>query len=252
MKNKLILLLLVIVALTITLTACGQEKSTNPLDGDDAKAAYDYICEKMNALDGFEADMIEASTYGGETESMEMDVKLSRQGGKKAFISTKLDDAGSFMDMTYIDGMVYCYVKSSGMEMKYKSTDASLTSGFDDIFASFEEDDEEVVSVTFGSRENGVYVLNAVATEETVLEIVMEKYEGYEMEASDFSNLSLTITMECGADGYVTKMIQTLTYTVEGESYTETSTCTYKNIGTVPEISAPADADSYMNMDEME
>ena len=251
MKNKLMLLLLVLVALVVTLAACGESAAnTNPLEGDDAKAAYDFVSKKMNGLGGFEADMIEASAYGDETSSMEMDVKINLTGGKKGVITTELDGEGSLLDMTYIDGTVYCLMKSSGMEIKYKSSDSSLTSGFDELFATFEEEDDDFASVEFVSRENGVYVLKATATEETALEIIMNDFEDAEMDASDFSNLSLTMTVECDADGYVTKMMQTLSCTVEGETYTRTTSCTYKNIGTLPEITAPADADSYMNMDE--
>ncbi|MBQ4121256.1 MAG: hypothetical protein IJD35_04495 [Clostridia bacterium] len=252
MKNKLILLVLLLVALVFTFTACGDTETTTPLEGDDAKAAYDFVCEKMNALGGFEAEMLEESNNGSESASMEMSVKINFANGKKGYITTKLDDAGSLLDMTYLDGTVYCLMKSSGMEIKYKSADASLTAAFEELFSTFEEDDDEIASVAFGSRENGVYTLNLTATEATALEFIMNDFEDMEMDASDFSHVSLTMTLECNAEGYVTKMIQTLSYTVAGEAYTETTTCTYKNIGTLPEITAPADADSYMNMDEMQ
>jgi len=60
------------------------------------------------------------------------------------------------------------------------------------------------------------------------------------------------MTFECNANGYVTKIVETLTYTFDGDHCSETTTCTFKNVGTLPAVSAPADADSYMNMDEME
>ena len=77
MKSKLILLILVLVALVVTLAACGGTAettanetttvpvvTTTPLDGDDAMAAYEYVSEKMNALKGFEATLVEEQTVG--------------------------------------------------------------------------------------------------------------------------------------------------------------------------------------------
>ena len=93
----------------------------------------------------------------------------------------------------------------------------------------------------------GMLLLNGIA-----LESIMEDYEGLDIDASAFSNVSKTMTFECTADGYVTKSVERLTYTFDGEVCSEITTLTFKNAGTLPEISTPADADSYMNMDEME
>lgn len=159
------------------------------------------------------------------------------------------------MDATYIDGLVYVVVKSVGFEMKYKTRDESMIAAFEGIFNAFEKEDDgkqEIASVSFVSRENGVYTLTATMTEASALETIMADYEGFEIDASEFSNISKVITIECGADGYVVRMAQTLCYTFDGEVYRESMTCNYVNIGVVPEISAPADADSYMDMDAME
>ena len=276
MKTKLILLLLVLVALVFTFAACGETTDTtaenttvpdvtttvpvttppSPLDGEDAKAAYEYVSEKMAELHGFEAKMIQESSYFGETSTMEADIKINLADGKKGFMSMKLED-GSFIDATYIDGIVYCLMKMTGFEMKYTTQDESMTSMFEEFFSILEEDNgeedkNEVASVVFGKRENGVYTLVVTATEEAALASIMADYESLDVDSSEFSNISNVMTFECNANGYVTKIVETLTYTFDGDHCSETTTCTFKNVGTLPAVSAPADADSYMNMDEME
>ena len=274
MKNKLILLLVALLALVFTFAACSGSAATTteapdtttapvttteapvtttPLDGDDAMAAFEYVSEKMNALLGFEVEMTEETSYNGVSDKMDMKVKVAFDEGKKAFMSVKMDEGT--MDATYIDGVVYVVMKMTGMEMKYKTQDASMTASFEKIFNTFEDehdDKADIASISFVSRENGVYKLTAVMTEEAALELVLAGYEGYEIDASAFSNVSQEITFECTADGYVTKQTQTLTYTVAGAVCTETTSGNYLNLGVIPEINAPADADSYMNMDEME
>lgn len=276
MKNKLMILLVVLVALVFTLVACGETTdttadtttvpavtttttsttatvvTTTPLEGEDAMAAYAFICNKMNALQGFEVNIVENSRYNDETSVMESDVKMNYADGKKGFMSTKLED-GSLVEATYIDGIVYCLMKMPGFEMKYKTQDESMTSTFEDWFDTFEEDEkDQVATVVFGKRENGIYTLVVTATEEGALELIMADYEGLGVDASEFSDVSNVVTYECNAEGYVIKFTETLTYTWDGDRYSETTTCTFKNVGTLPEVKAPADADSYMDMDEME
>ena len=257
MKKKLVLVLvaLMLVTFVFAFASCGGNgetapTTTSPLDGDDALAAYEYLSDKMNALGGFEATMVEESSYDGETSSMEMNVKLSLTDGKKGSIA--MEEGGTLLDLTYIDGTVYYLMKMSGMTMKYKSTDPSMTAAFDILFAIFEDEEEDIASAEFVSRENGVYTLKVKATDEKALEKVTESYEDMGLDNPSFSDTSLTLTLICTAEGYVSSMTQTMSYKLDGEAYSEKSTITFKNVGTVPEITAPADADTYMNMDDME
>ena len=177
-----------------------------------------------------------------------------RYDGKKGIMTATMDESTT-MKATYIDGLVYVVVQSTGLQMKYKTRDESMTSAFEKIFSTFEKDEEDtdkIASVTFGTRENGVYTLVATYTKEAALETIMKDYEGYEIDASAFTNITDTMVFECTADGYVTKMTETITYTVEGMECSMTTVGTYKNVGVIPEITAPADADSYMDMDAME
>ncbi len=280
MKTKLIVLLLVLVALVVTFAACGESAgttadetttapavtttipvttttapvTTTPIEGEDAMAAYKFMSEKMSTLRGFEVTMLSESSFGVESVSQEGSVKINLADGKKGFMSMQLEE-NSMVDATYIDGVVYCLVKMPGMEMKYKTQDESMTSSFETIFTAFETEkdgENKIESVAFGKRENGVYTLVATATKEEALASIMEEYEGFDIDPSAFSNISHTMTYECTADGYVTKSVETLTYTFDGEVCSEVITLTFKNAGTLPEITLPADADSYMNMDEME
>ena len=286
MKTKLIVLLLVLVALVCTFAACGESAettaegtttapavittapvtttipvtttqapvTTTPIEGEDAMAAYEFMSEKMSALLGFELTMLSESSVGVESFSQEGSVKINLADGKKVFMSMQLED-NSVVDATYIDGVVYCLVKMPGIEMKYKTQDQSMTSSFETIFTAFETEEDgenKVATVEFVKRENGVYTLFATATKEAALASIMKDYEGIEDDPSAFSNISNTMTFECTADGYVTKSVETLTYTYAGEVCSEVTTLTFKNAGTLPEITLPADADSYMNMDEMQ
>jgi len=184
---------------------------------------------------------------------MEMFVKINLADGKKGFIGAKLDEEGSTLDMTYIDGVVYCLMKSTGVEMKYKTQEASLVNSFEEIFTTFEEDDEEseIASVSFGERENGVYTLTATLTKESALEALMKQYEELGMDESAFTNIEYTVVVTCNADGFASRVKQTLTYTLQGMACSIVSDSTYHNVGTVPEITAPADADAYADVDEM-
>lgn len=266
MKNKLILLLLVLVALVVTLAACGGTAETTanetttvpvvkttPLDGDNAMAAYEYVSEKMNALKGFEATLIEEQTVGFNNTKLEMVAKINLLDGKKGFISTKLDDKGSTLDMTYIDGVVYCLMKSTGVEMKYKTQDGSLINSFEEMFNSFEEDEEsKIESVSFGERENGVYTLTATFAKEKALKVLMKQYEELGIDESALTDVKYTAVVTCNADGYATRVTQTITYTLQGMACSVISDGIYTNVGTLPEITAPADAYSYADADEME
>jgi len=271
MKSKLILLLLVLVALVFTFAACGENAetttesttdavtttapvTTTPLDGDDPMAAYEYVSEKMNALGGFEATLVEEQTVGFENSRVEMRVKINLLDGKKGFISGKLDEEGSTIDMTYIDGVVYCFMKSTGLEVKYKTQEASIVNNFEEIFNTFEEDEEEsrIESVSFGERKNGVYTLTATLTKKAGLEVLMKQYGELGIEESALTNIKYTAEITCNADGYASRMKQTITYTLQGMACSVVSDGAYHNVGTIPEITAPADAYSYADADEME
>ena len=284
MKNKLLILFVVLVVLVFALVACGETTdttvadtqtisatttnptttapnaetttptvTTTPLDGMDANAAYAYVCNKMNTLKGFEAKLVESIRIADETSVMEADVKLNYADAKKGFMSETMED-GSLVETTYIDGVVYCLMKMPGLEMKYKTKDESVSSLFEELFNIFNEEEAtaSIASVIFGESENGVKTLVVTSSENGALESIMSGLEGLDIDASEFSNVSQVATYEYNAEGYVTRFTEILTYTWDGDTYSETSTCTFQNITTLPDIKAPADADSYMDMDEME
>ena len=278
-KNKLILLLITVLALVFTLAACNGGAATttemadttrvaatttplvitssapgtsSPLDGEDAMAAYAYISQTMNALGGYEATVVEDINYDFESTSVEMLVKVNTRNGQKAFVRTTIDDTGSTLDLTYVDGVAYCLVKSTGIEVKYKTQeDESVLSIVKELFDEQGDDSDKIASAAFGARENGSYTLNLTVTREAALETILKLYEGSTLDASAFSDIVETAVIECTSDGYVTKMTETVTYTVEGMACSIVSVATYHNVGSVPTISAPADAYNYVDADAM-
>jgi len=268
MKTKLILLLLLLVALVFTFAACedGSETTTEgtttvpeltttapvtttPLDGDDPMAAYEYVFQKMKALGGYEATVTEEHDLGLQETRVKSTVKINLLDGKKGFISSRINKEYESVDMTYLDGVVYCLVKSTGVNIKYKTTNRATTLAFEKLFAEMEEENKPE-SVAFVKRESGECRFQATFDPAAGRKLVYEMYEGVSLSA--FSDIGYTVEFECNADGYITYMKYKLFFTVDGVSCSYITETTYHNVGLVPEISAPADASSYVDESELE
>ena len=271
MKTKLLLLLFVLVALVCTFASCAGEAettaestttapvvtttapvTTTPLDGDDPMAAYEYVLKKMNSLGGYEATIIEEHDLGLEETTVKSTVKVNLLDGKKGFISTRINKEFESVHMTYIDGTVYCLVKATGMDIKYKTTDRAVTLAFDELFAELEEKgkDNDPESVAFVKRENGSCLFQATFSKAVGRKILFENYEG--ANPSAYSDIAYTAEFECNADGYITDITYKLFFTVNGMACSFITETTYHNVGTVPEVTAPADAYSYVDESELE
>ena len=85
-----------------------------------------------------------------------------------------------------------------------------------------------------------------------MIKILLKSFEAQGYDASAFSDYSVTSKLVCGADGYPISSTDLLTFTMEGMACSVISETTYQNIGTVPEITLPADADSYVDADAAE
>ena len=269
MKSKLILFILVLVALVVTLAACDGEAetttapavsttvpatttapvTTTPLDGDDAMAAYEYVFQKMKALGGYEATVTEEHDLGLQETRVKSTVKINLLDGKKGFVSSRVNKEYESVDMTYLDGVVYCLVKSTGVNVKYKTTDRATTLAFEKLFAEMEEENKPVTAA-FVKRESGEYRFQATFDKAVGRKLVYEMYEGVSLSA--FSDIGYSVEFECNADGYITYMKYKLFFTVDGASCSYITETTYHNVGSVPEISAPADASSYVDESELE
>ena len=232
-------------------------ETQSPLEGMDAKQILDFATQKMAALEGFDAEMIEGSIYGEEDSRTEMRVKVNLANGKTGYIGTKIDEEGTTVDMIYVDGVVYVDMKMTGMSLKYKSTDVSLTSGFEELFAMIEKEDDEddsekIESIKLLKSTEGVYTIEVVATEEAAIETLLKSYADFDIDSSMFTDVSLVEVYEINAAGYVVITSSELSYTVEGERCQDYVKCQFNQAGELPEITVPDDIDSYMDMDEME
>lgn len=272
MKTKLILLLLALMALAV-FAACQAEDApvtteapvsstttpatttapvtTSPLEGDDAKAAYRYVFQTMKALGGYEATVEEVHGLGAQTTKLKSTVKVNLLDGKKGFISSRVNQAYESVDMTYLDGEVYCLVKSTGVSLKYKTTDRAVTLAFDELFSDFEESGKEsdIASVAFVKRESGECRFQVTFDAAVGRKLVFDLYESEHPSA--FSDIGYTAEFECNADGYITQIQYKLYFTFDGARCSYITETTYHNVGSVPEISAPDDASSYVDESEL-
>jgi len=226
----------------------------SPLVGMNAQEAYEYAYKKMGTLEGFDSIMTQDVILDEEVSHTEMIVKVNLADGKKGYMSTKTDE-GSTVEMTLVDGIAYCVVKATGMEVKYKTQDEAITGTFEEVFTTFKEEDDltsKIASAKILSCVNGIYTVELVATKEAAIETIMADYADLEVDPSIFSDISMIKCYEITEEGYIISALEELNYSVNGMYYQETLTCRFNNIGTVPEITVPADADSYMNMDEMQ
>lgn len=285
MKNKLILLLCAFVVFVLALVACGdaetttsvaettkaplvvtappgekpnrpvetegQKPITTPLDGDDALAAYLYVCENMASLKGFDMDMTENQIMGDETHQISMDMKLNYLDGMRIYVHMPIDEDGGTIDITVVDGMAYCVMDASGMRIKYKTRDVSMTGDLDDIAEAFKDQEKKCVSAKWIGRKNGIYTLEVIPTQEEALNVIMHDFEGSEIDASMISDIDMLCTYQINEDGYIISGIEEVICKVNGVDYQMQSSITFKNIGKVPNITVPADADDYMDMDAM-
>ena len=228
--------------------------TTTPLDGTDPVAAYEYVASKMNALGGYEVISVEEQNLGYGSHVQEMLIKVNLLDGKKGFISTKVDDemtgVNYTVDMTYIDGTVYCLMKTQGVSVKYKTKEASVTAVFENFFDK--EKTYLLKSLSFAPLDDGTYGFDIVLENEEALKLLLKSFEAQGYDASAFSDYSVTSKLVCGADGYPISSTDLLTFTMEGMACSVISETTYQNIGTVPEITLPADADSYVDADAAE
>ena len=252
MKTKLILLLLALMALAV-FAACQAEDApvtteapvsstttpatttsapvtTSPLEGDDAKAAYRYVFQKMKALGGYEATVEEVHGLGAQTTKLKSTVKVNLLDGKKGFISSRVNQAYESVDMT---------------------TDRAVTLAFDELFSDFEESGKEsdIASVAFVKRESGECRFQVTFDAAVGRKLVFDLYESEHPSA--FSDIGYTAEFECNADGYITQIQYKLYFTFDGARCSYITETTYYNVGSVPEISAPDDASSYVDESEL-
>ncbi len=221
------LLVLAMLLSMFTLASCGE----SALEGDDPVAALKYVEEQMSTIKG--CTMKISTTTMGMTVSM--DAKVDIENNK---MHMETNTMGIAIKATVIDGVMYSYTDLSSMGMgvqKMKTTDPDEIK---DMMGSTDTvtDSYDYASAEFVSRENGVYVIKGVLTEEAAKEIADE---------SSATDLNATLIYTCNDKGIATKMEIDMSFKAEGETVNMKMVVEILDTN-VPEITAPADADSYV------
>ena len=206
---------LVLVLAMFTLTGCG-----SPLDGDDAAAALSYIQEETNKLSSFKAEMTVTTGVSGQTETQTTTMYWTKDGDGA---SSKMVTEGT--EVITVGTTAYTKISMGDEEMKIKST----------------------VDAEFVSRENGVYKIKVNLTEETLNDLLGDLSEL----GGTASTADLSMVITCGSDGIIDSLDITanveLSMTGVTMTMTITVTMTISDVNSVDKITAPADADEYVD-----
>ncbi|MBR2986765.1 MAG: hypothetical protein IKC63_01970 [Clostridia bacterium] len=231
-KTISILCILTVLFSVLSMTSCG-----TPLDGNDAIAAMQYIDKQMESVKGFDVT-IKTEIMG---ETMEIKAKIDASGETPAMYMTT-DMMGIDVEATLIDGTMYMLMSIEGMTIKQKTTDKE---SIDDMMGDMDSVTEQYdyLSAEFISREDGLYVIKGVLTEEDAKDAIGD------LEDLVVSDISGTVTYECNNEGKVSKATINYSYKVEGEKVDGEIEMTFHSLE-IPTISIPVDADEYEEMTE--
>ena len=222
---------LVLVLAMFTLTGCG-----SPLDGDDAAAALSYIQEETNKLSSFKAEMTVTTGVSGQTETQTTTMYWTKDGDGA---SSKMVTEGT--EVITVGTTAYTKISMGDEEMKIKSTvDAEEASPIGDFL-------DGAGDAEFVSRENGVYKIKVNLTEETLNDLLGDLSEL----GGTASTADLSMVITCGSDGIIDSLDITanveLSMTGVTMTMTITVTMTISDVNSVDKITAPADADEYVD-----
>lgn len=232
MKKTVLSLIIAVLMLagTFAMTSCG-----SPLDGDDAIKAMQYVDQQMAGVKGFDGTMTVMSTGSG----MVADVKVDMSGDSpKMYMKSEM--VGMDIEATLIDDVMYvmyAFENMDGLVVKEKVTDEeTIGAMMGDLMLV--NDNYEYVSAEFVSRENGVYVIKAVISDEEAKDLIGN------MDDLTVSDIAATITYECNAEGKASKVMIEISCKVEGQTVKSTIEMAINSLD-IPAITAPADASEY-------
>ncbi len=202
-------------------------------------------------------NITEKASDGKDTEEYKYTALMNATGLGTDGLAGYIDVDGS--KGVYVDG--YYYLDDGGVKIKMKVSTAEMSATFNaNAFVSYGFEQYTSVTVTT-EGENTVLTLKGISKElflESVLGLTKDLFEtdeDYEAFVATFdcNEEEYTETFTIDKDGKVTANTLSYSYSQTAEGVTTSSSCEEKNtISTeVEKITAPADADEYLDIDEM-
>lgn len=247
-----------IIAVIVSVTVLALSLSSCALF--DAVTAYGLYSKAMKTIEeagGYEADctMVMGIELLGETLEIESSMNMKQNGDDSAVVT---DSYGIVTETVLVDGVVY--VNLSGVKTKYTVPEHDVNADGDESDVSSDIGIAELPDLAKEVFENIDVITNEDGTKAITLALDAESAKSLlgsmediedlgEGEEIAFENIVLTMcfteknvldTMSFSADIVASVMGITLDSSITAE---------YKfiNFGTAPEISAPSDADSYID-----
>ena len=230
-----------------TFVGCSKEKPLDP------KETFLVASEKTNALEKQSMDIEVSIELMGMTVSMPIKSKIVQKDGIVQSMYMDMNAMESTQTMTFVDG--YMYMNVDGTTVKCAMTiDDFMEMNGGTIDYSVEND--AIETVEFGEvddegNQTCIITINTEAMNEMAVTTGLVE-EGQSVEYTNFS-----YTAVINKDGYISELniVMEMKVTVQGVSVdSKASISTSYNIGEDFEITAPADADSYVeyNLEDLQ
>lgn len=259
MKKLLVVFLCLVMLLSVVACDKKKDKTTTPAP----KTAAQLVSEaaaKLTPEKGVDLTMVITESEGGDTETMNMSLKIVKNAdGTYNFATTMTDDTETMT--TYLVGGIIYMDMGEDMKVKMTATEDILgdMNAADMSDNSFDQLVLNALPATAPALADGKYTITFSLTGDALLAALGDHpYFGDMMdpdsiEGITFSNYQGTIVID--ANGNLVS--ESASFTVTNENYpdevmTYTSAITYNNPGQQVTVTAPADADTYTDMDSMQ
>ena len=256
MKKLLVVFLCLVMLLSVVACDKKKDKTTEP------KSAADLVTEaiaKLTPEKGVDLTMVITATEDDEPETMSMAFKVVKKSDGTFNFSMTMTEGDETMTATLVDGTVYMEME----DMKMKTTNVEDMLG--DLNAADMSDtslDQALLNAlpaTAPALADGKYTINFTLSGDAILAALGDHpYFGSMMDPDmiedfTFSNYQGTIVID--ANGNLVS--ETASFSVVNENHpddvmTYSSAITYNNPGQQVTVTAPADADTYTDMDSMQ
>lgn len=258
MKKLLVVFLCLVMLLSVV--ACDKKKDKKTTE---PKSAADLVTEaiaKLSPEKGVDLTMVITVSEGEDTETMNMSLKIVKKADGTFNLATTMTEGEETMTTYLVDGIIYM---DMGEDMKVKMTatedDLSDMNAADMSDNSIDQAVLNALPATAPALADGKYTINFTLSGDAILAALGDHpYFGDMMdpdmiEGITFSNYQGTIVID--ANGNLVS--ESASFTVTNENYpdevmTYSSAITYNNPGQQVTVAAPADADTYMDMDSMQ
>lgn len=249
MKTRIFALLLAVICV-LTLASCKK---------DTAASLYADATKAMEEANGYEANVSLKMTMemAGETQNMDMDMSM-KANGDSVYVSMDLDGIGS-TTVTYVDGTMYMLAGDEKTKATVSLEDFKKDYGSMMTTTELPELSEEALKdvelVEDGDNRSFTVTLDAATMQTYVNELmggVMGSSEDTDMPDFDIKSIVLTPTFDKDGNMIKANLKMEVSYEMDmiGEmKITMDMTMDFVNPGKAPTITAPADADAYVESD---